>query len=364
MVRSVLTSCAALAAVVLTTVVGVVPLGAAPAHAAGGVSVDNGGQGAVIDSTYSSTLSISGRGFQSIKGGHGGVYVWFGTVSGNWRPSKGGVSGVNYRYVPDKESKGNKGFQRYVAFPGSDTAASANGGTMTADGSWRVNLLVPGPTFQAVGRNGSVVTVDCRKQTCGVITIGAHGVKNANNETFTPVRVADLQSSNASTDKGSTTTTEVPQQGATGGQDKGGVKVAKRASLEVDRAAAVPGRALSFVAQGLTPGSQVTAVLDDGIVATGPHLVGQDGVVAGVLQLPADLPAGTHELRTFGAGKSASVKFGVSAAAVDDAVGATSVDTDRPATAALVFAGVAAAVFLGALVLTLVRLLRGRRAQA
>lgn len=334
---------------------------AAPSYAAGSVGVDNGGQGAVIDSTYSSSLTVAGRGFQSIKGGHGGVYVWFGAVSGSWRPSQGGVSGVDYKYVPDKETKGNKGFQRYVAFPGSDTAASANGGTMSADGSWRVNLLVPGPTFKAVGRNGSVETVDCRKQTCGVITIGAHGVKNANNETFTPVRVADLRG-------GQGTTTEQPTTSGTpaAGDDKGeaDVKPQKKvkAALAVDRPSAVPGRALSFVAQGLTAGSQVTVVLDDGVVASGPHLVGDDGVVAGVLQLPADLRAGTHELRTFGAGKTASVRFGVTSAPAP--VSATTADAERPAVAAVVFAGVALLVFLAALAVAVRRLVGGRRAQA
>jgi hypothetical protein len=365
---------AALAALALVVVSCLSVLGAAPSYAAASVGIDNGGNGAVISDSYSSTLSVSGRGFQSIQGGHGGIYVWFGTVNGTWRPSKGGTSGVNYKYVPDKESKGNKGFQRFVAFPGSDTASSANGGTISADGSWRVNLVVPGPSFQAVGRNGSVETVDCRKMTCGVITVGAHGVKNANNETFTPVRVADLApSSNGNggsgasdeTDAPTTTTTTTDEPAAADETPTPQKKV--KASLQVDRPSAVPGRALSFVAQGLNAGSQVTVVLDDGVVASGPHLVGEDGVVAGVLQLPADLRSGTHELRTFGAGKTASVRFGVTAAPDSDATQVSAgaqEEAPEPAVAAVVFAGVALLVFLASLFVVLRRLLGGRRAKA
>ena len=77
---------------------------------------------AKIDPTYATTLTVSGSGFQSVKGGHGGIYVFFGTVKPGWQPSKGGATGEDYFYVPDSEAKDNQGFQRYVAFPGSDTA--------------------------------------------------------------------------------------------------------------------------------------------------------------------------------------------------------------------------------------------------
>ena len=90
-----------------------------------------------VDPTYATTLRVSGSGFQSVKGGHGGIYVFFGTVTAGWQPSRGGATGKDYFYVPDSEAKNNQGFQKYVAFPGSDTASSANGGTMT-----RLRLLV------------------------------------------------------------------------------------------------------------------------------------------------------------------------------------------------------------------------------
>lgn len=347
---------------------------AAPAQAASRVTVDAGGRGAVIDSTYSTTLSVRGSGFQSVKGGHGGIYVWFGTVNGTWRPSKGGKSGVNYVYVPDSETKDNAGFQRYVAFPGSSTAGSANGGTMKADGSWSVELVVPGPTFQAVGRNGSVTRVDCRKVTCGVITIGAHGVQNGNNETFTPVRLGDLAGSGA-TEQGDTS----DGGGADGGgavepqgsapqasQPTGGAPAAptpKRqgpATLSVDHAAAVTGRAMSFTATGLTPGEQFTVVLDDGLAAAGPFTAGADGRATGVIQLPSSTAAGTHELRAFGASQELSVKFGVQA---EPELEAVSAESEEEPVVAWIFAGAAAVVFVLALVLALWRA-GGRRAQA
>ncbi|WP_328608634.1 hypothetical protein OG943_05790 [Amycolatopsis sp. NBC_00345] len=143
------------------------------------------------DPDYATVLKVSGSGFQSVPKGFGGIYLLFGWVSdGAWQPSKGGASGATYRYVPDKETKDNRGFQRFISFPGGDTASSANGGEITADGSWSTQLVVPGARFKATDRDGNVVDVDCLKTSCGLITVGAHGVANANNETFTPISFA------------------------------------------------------------------------------------------------------------------------------------------------------------------------------
>ncbi|TGN75637.1 hypothetical protein E5083_18440 [Streptomyces bauhiniae] len=142
------------------------------------------------DPEYATRVRLHGAGFQSVKNGFGGIYVLFGTVSGAWRPSEGGASGADYAYVQDSETKDNHGYQRFVAFPGDPTAYAANGGTVKADGTWDATLVVPGAVFPAKGRDGSVRQVDCRKVQCGVITIGAHGVANAHNETFTPIDFA------------------------------------------------------------------------------------------------------------------------------------------------------------------------------
>lgn len=348
-----------------------------PAQAASRVTVDaQGGEGAVIDSTYSTRLRVSGGGFQSVQGGHGGIYVSFGTVNGTWRPSQGGQSGVNYLYVPDGESKQNAGHQRFVSFPGSSTADAANGGVMGKDGSWSVDLLVPGPKFKAVGRNGSVVDVDCRKVTCGVITIGAHGVKSARNETFTPVRVADLQGAAPASGTAADAPTDdadpqpeaapgavTPAPGAPGGPRP--QRAARGpAKLTVDHAAAVAGRAMSFSVTRLTPGEQFTVVLDDGEAAAGPFFVGDDGRASGVVALPAEATPGTHELRLFGASKEASVKFGLQA---EQEVVAASSTTDRDAVgpwAPVAFVVLAAVVFLVALTRFVLRMRGGRRAVA
>ncbi|WP_110241685.1 hypothetical protein [Nocardioides gilvus] len=380
---------ARVAALVVLASAALTGMAAGPAQAAGGVTVDAAGQGAVIDSTYSTELRVRGSGFQSIKGGHGGVYVWFGTVNGKWQPSKGGQSGVNYVYVPDKESKDNAGFQRYVAFPGSSTASAANGGVMSGKGAWEVRLMVPGPEFEAVGRNGEITRVDCRKVTCGVITIGAHGVKNANNETFTPVELGDLSETGA-VEKPDTSGTRgsgaggagaaVPRTDAapagsgvteSGSGDRTGVergatgpRAAKKgpAELSVDHAAAFVGRAMSFAVTGLTPGEQFTAVLDDGLAAAGPFVAGDDGGASGLIGLPASTEPGTHELRLYGASKEVSMKFGVAA---DPGLETVSVrESDEQQVAALVFAVVAAVIFLSALFVTIRRTRRGRRARA
>jgi hypothetical protein len=142
------------------------------------------------DPDYATNVTVTGRGFQSIKGGFGGIYVMFGTVDAHWRPSQRGQSGVDYDYVHDAETKANHGFLKFVSFPGGSTEAEANGGVISPDGSWRTTLVIPRATFPAVGRNGATRQVDCRQVQCGVITIGAHGVVSPDNETFTPVRFA------------------------------------------------------------------------------------------------------------------------------------------------------------------------------
>jgi hypothetical protein len=336
-----------------------------PALAGSRVSVANPGGQAKIDPTYATTLKVSGSGFQSIKGGHGGIYVFFGTVTPGWQPSKGGVTGQDYYYVPDSEAKNNQGFQRYVAFPGSDTASSANGGTMSASGSWSTQVVVPGATFQTYDRAGKVHTVDCRKVACGVITVGAHGVTNANNETFTPVTVGTLSSTGTTSSPSATPTgsaTADPTTPAPGTPDAGAQpKPSGPATLEVDRGSAVAGNVLAFTAAGLPAGTQVTAVFDDGEAGAGPFMAGADGSLAGIITLPADTGAGTHELRLYGVEDPPSVSFAVQQAETStEAVEPQAADDD--ARAAWLFAAAAALVLVVALVRLGFGLRRRRRA--
>lgn len=289
------------------------------AQAASQVSVRNDQGSAKVDPKYATTLAVSGSGFQSIKNAHGGIYVFFGTVSGTWRPSKGGQVGTNYRYVPDSESKNNQGFQRYVAFPGSDTAGAANGGTISANGSWSTKLTVPGATFKTVDRAGKVVEVDCLKSTCGIITIGAHGVKNPKNETFTPLSFESLEQTKTPSTQESAAApaiggTQTPAPGAPAAQPVTKINPAK-AAAKVDRGTAVVGRVLSFTGSGFLPGEQVIATLDDGRAAVGPLTAGASGEIAGVLQLPDGTQAGTHVLRLTGAasGATPTVNFPIAA---------------------------------------------------
>jgi hypothetical protein len=173
----------------------VVPvLAAGPAWAAPAVQVQSAVGTATASATEPTAVTVSGTGFQSVQGGFGGIYVMFGWVdptSGAWAPSQGGVSGVDYRYAADTASVDNEGFQRFVAFPGSDTASAANGGEIAADGTWSVTLTIPTPQLDLIGLDGATTPVDCTVETCGILTIGAHGVANAANETFTPITFAD-----------------------------------------------------------------------------------------------------------------------------------------------------------------------------
>jgi hypothetical protein len=345
---------------ILLALVAAAVLVPSPAFADARVAVSPDG----IDPTYASTIRVSGTGFQSVKGGHGGLYVFFGTVSPGWQPSRGGATGKDYFYVPDSEAKDNQGFQRYVAFPDSDTASSANGGVMSASGSWSTQLVVPGAVFKAYDRSGNVRTIDCRKVTCGVITVGAHGVANGNNETFTPLRVASSSqvaptasaTSSATADPSAPSASEAPS-------DPAQPVPIGPASLEVDRASAVAGNVLAFTATGLPPGVQVSAVFDDGAAGAGPFLVGPDGTLAGVITLPAATGAGTHELRLFGIEEPPSVQFAVVAAdAPAGDVSPSSAENDDEVRVAWLFAGAAAVVLLVALVRLAIRMRRRPRA--
>ncbi|MBD8605240.1 hypothetical protein IFT73_00115 [Aeromicrobium sp. CFBP 8757] len=358
-VRSLLTATA------LCTVALSVP---APAQAAARVTVSNDQGSAKADPTYATTLKVSGSGFQSIKGGHGGVYVFFGTVSGSWQPSKGGQVGTDYRYVPDSESKDNQGYQRFVAFPGSDTAGAANGGTIAANGRWSTTLTVPGATFKTVDRTGKSVEVDCLKVTCGVITIGAHGVKNARNESFTPVQFASLGASRAP----AAAPTEAPAAGAAApsagaptaaaSQPTAAPGKAADATAVVDPSTAVVGRVLSFTGSGFTPGEQVVATLDDGLAAVGPLSAGPSGEIAGVLQLPAGTTTGTHVLKLTGAASGATPTVNFPIAADPTPASATTDDAGGlPDWVPFAFVGLAAVALLGAVTFAALRIRRMRR---
>lgn len=287
---------------------------ASPAWAAGTVTVVGPDGGAALAADHASAITVSGSGFQSIPKGFGGIYVMFGWVDdpagGSWRPSAGGVAGEDYRYVPDAESADNNGYQRFLAFPGGETEASANG-TLGADGSWSVEMNVPGAVFESQDRAGRVTTVDCREVTCGVITIGAHGVKNATNETFTPVSFA-----------AATPPEEATATGAEAGPAPAAVGTVR---VGVETSSVVAGSSIVFTGQGFTPGEQVVAALDGGLTAVGPLTAGAQGEVAAALPVPRDIRNGTHlvTLRGAGSGGVAETEVTVTGGAADMVVDAT-----------------------------------------
>ncbi len=327
------------------------PLVAALAWAAPQVTVTYPQGTTTADPDYATKVTVSGSGFQSIKKGFGGIYVLFGWVKdpsgGSWRPSNGGVVGADYRYVPDQESKDNAGFQRFVSFPGSETESAAQA-IMADDGSWKVDMVIPGAVFESRDRDNKVTEVDCRTEQCGIITIGAHGVKNSRNESFTPVSFGA-----AGAGAGAATSTPTAAAAAP-----------TAARVGYTPSSAVAGDALTFTGQGFTPGEQVVAQLDDGAAAVGPLTAGPSGEVAGVLALPADLRGGTHALTLMGAasGKKAQSELTITAAKSPDAQATAS---DVPAWVYLVlglFVLVALVMVLLSVVTSVVRWRRRRRA--
>ena len=350
------------AAVVATCCASFLVLAEGPAEAAPRVTITNGDKGAVANADGPSSLTIKGSGFQSIKGGFGGIYVLFGWIDGaNWRPSRGGVSGKDFRYVPDSQTKSNKGYEKFVAYPGSETAYAANGGLIAANGTISLTLNIPGPSFDAVGTDSKPVHVDCLKVTCGVITIGAHGVVNPANESFTPVSFQHLGGSSTpaanSGTAGTTSGTSLPPAAAP-------VTKAGPATITVDRATAIAGRVMTFRVSGLAAGEQAVVTLDDGLVSVGPLTAAADGSLVGIIQLPVATEAGTHTLRlvSSASGKTPQANFPVragdpAAAAASDS-GNSMLDSR---VAAWCFLGVAAVALAGVIALTVLRLRRARR---
>lgn len=378
--RSQRTRGAGWARVALAAAVALLGIGiASPASAAAGVSIDSelGGNQVRIDGQ--TALSVSGSGFQSIQGGFGGIYVLFGWVddpSGAWRPSNGGATGVDYLYVPDTEAKDNQGYQRFVTFPGSGTAAAANGGEVSADGTWNLQMRVPGATFEAIDRDGNVRAVDCREVTCGIITIGAHGVINPSNETFTPVEFVSGSGSgtgSSSTGAESGTTGESDAEaGATGGEatDEEATEEAASsgpATIGLEQSTIIVGRVLTFTGTGFQPGEQVVAVLGAGETGAGPLIAGRFGEVAGALTLPASLRTGTHVLQLLGAGSGqvaeANVTVMADPAALTAAENAAGEGLSWPVLAVLIAAAVLLLVVISSLVTGLTRRCRRKRAE-
>lgn len=325
----------------------------ADAWAAGSVTVSGPDGSATADPEYATEVTVRGSGFQSIRNGFGGVYVLFGWVDAgsSWKPSAGGEVGADYRYVPDSEAQDNAGFQRFVAFPGSDTEGAAHA-VMSDSGSWTVEMIVPGAVFESRDREGKVSEVDCREVTCGIITIGAHGVKNANNETFTPISFAAPASSSSS--EGTTDGDPSPAAPAGIGDVRVGV-----VSGTVDA-----GTSIAFTGRGFSAGEQVVATLDDGLVSVGPLTAGGQGEVAGVLPVPSDARGGTHVLTLSGAasGANAHVEVLVSAPPPQAAPSAD----EPPSWLLLALAGsvaLAAGLLVASVIVAIVRAARRRRAR-
>lgn len=350
-----------LAAVAIAATIGAAALAApfalaSPAWAAAGVTV-SGANGNVVSPDDATEVTVSGVGFQSIQNGFGGVYVLFGWVDdaagGSWRPSNGGVVGEDYRYVPDAESADNAGYQRFLAFAGSSTESSANG-VLAADGSWSTSMVIPGASFESQDRDGNTVVVDCREVRCGIITIGAHGVKNANNETFTPVSFATAPAAGGAAVGQATQTDADTAPAAPAGSVRVGVE------SDVVRA----GNAIVFTGQGFSPGEQVMASLDGGLAAVGPLTAGTQGEVAAALPVPVSAQNGTHLLTLRGA---ASGNVAESQITVTDAVGLAAASVATPETPAWVVVVLLSSIVVAlALIVTSIvaAILRARRRRA
>ena len=359
----------------LAATLGLGMAGSQPAQAAARVTATSSLGSAVANPDGSTTFQIKGSGFQSIKGGFGGIYLMFGWVGdpsgGSWKPSNGGKTGSDLLYVPDSETKDNHGYQKFIAFPGSSTESSANGGEVSAGGNFSVSLVVPGPEFTAQDRNGNSRSVDCLAVQCGIITIGAHGVVNAKNETFTPISFGGASgaggtsstsgSTGSSGSDGSSSTSGSTGTTATTPAATAAASAAEAAGEADDEAADVPatvglsqtaiqaGRVIGFTGQGFEAGEQVVATVGAGLAGVGPLTAGSFGEVAGAISLPSDMRAGTHVITLTGAGSGKVAEAEVSVMA-------------DPSAAVAALAGVLLILIISSLVTAIVRRRKASRA--
>ncbi len=387
---------------------------ASPALAAGTLSVTSNLGTGKASATGATIITVKGSGFQSVKNGFGGIYVVFGYISNTagWKPSKGGTSGKDFYYVADSQTKNNKGYQRFVAFPGSSTADSANGGTIAANGTFSTTMVIPGPTFSAATASGGSKNIDCREVTCGIITIGAHGVVNGANEAFTPVSFGSVSTqtqkqsqkqttTDTSTTKQSTESATSQQAPSTGGEStnsttqQGGNDTADTKpngeqipdeesaedtsngqtvreavtsgdpTLGLEQGTVIAGRSLGFTGRGFAAGEQVVASISSGLSAAGPVVAGEFGEIAGTVQIPADTVAGTHKIKLTGAGSGTSVEAEFSVMADAQALASATPQDQQPIRWALIAVVVAGALLAVLIISSLISaIMRSRRKTA
>ena len=256
----------------LLAMLGMAVLGANAAHAAGRVDVSP-----APNADGSTTVTLSGSGFQYVPNAPGGIYVTFGVVqdptTNSWAPSQGGRSGSTFGYA----STG--GATLLVAFAGGSSAGESNA-VIDENGNWTAQMTIPGARFPSssgnphAGQAQEGAEIDCLTVQCGIITFGAHGMVNANNESFTPVSFATADGELVSGSGGQSftdeaTQLEIPANGEAGedGAAKTDATTGEQADAQQHAGAAAaatpaaPAQAETADASGLSSSALVLGVL-------------------------------------------------------------------------------------------------------
>lgn len=116
-----------------------------------------------LDPAKATTLNVSGSGFDAQANGGVGIYLAFGAKASDYATNAGGFLIAKWVHLGATVSSGQA--------------------PMTADGAFTTTL--PGITAKYTDGSGKVV--NCLVTQCYVVTIGAHGMVNGSQETFTPV---------------------------------------------------------------------------------------------------------------------------------------------------------------------------------
>jgi hypothetical protein len=196
------------AALLAATALVVLSLGALPATAS---RTGQGSGSPTLSATPASDLPATSKTTVTVQGVDylmpvlgsapvtGGIYVFFGWVdqSKKWGPSARNVNntdgnfGTTYLYPGEGGSGATREGQSgtsFVAFTASGESGTATEYHMDSNGNWTAPVEVPGAVFTTEIPGGGTKTTDCRKVTCGIFTIGAHGKSSATNEKFTPLK--------------------------------------------------------------------------------------------------------------------------------------------------------------------------------
>ena len=234
-----------------------------------------------VDPTYATTIQVSGSGFQSVKGGHGGIYVFFGTVSAAGGRAPAARPARTTSTCPTARPRTTRASRSTSRSRAPTPRARPNGGTMTSSGSWSTALVVPGADVQGLrpGRQRPH-----RRLPAGHLRRD-HGRcprrDQREQRDVHPDQGRRAQATAQPTETPTTSATADPTTAPSPSPSPARVGRRRRRPARLPSRSTGPRRSPATCSPSPRPaclaGVQVSAVFDDGAAGAGPFLVGTDG---------------------------------------------------------------------------------------